>query len=538
MIEGEVLKTRKDLVNNKKKIREARVSWIDLHGRFLEFLREKGLNSDDYPFNTRDEAYSSLVTLCNAILFNKPLRWVETRGGEDAKRRARIGQGLSSLIIPQWLNQICELDYQKEDSAAIVEVSTPKGTTIDVPVPRWWAGAMVEGYSHAIVATSDSFEQQTTEDCLMELIDLAVVAPEPVARLRRFESCPDGRWLPAHFLPEYAGQAWDILKIDRAWAHKSTTGLSSIVATVGCAICFGEARAWYARHLVERTFEKLTQAGPQNLPSTFGTGPKDTKKRDPDQEARKWRFVQDDICDLIKLAARWVTTTGNEGIFSANPLEVIRTAMADTSQRFFPRPFPLPRQKDRPTMWHVVPCKIEGNALKGLAPCVRVNRTRFRGPQLARSWNLIKQNALLQICRREFQISRVLVNQGELVGYVSPEPKWMDIPLSWRDHNLIQKFGRIKRRHERQPTPTHNFLEVKQEEIVAKHSARKNKPKVRKMDAAIVTRILRNAKMQGPLISQASSDHPEQTSPTSPETRAVLGPAPIVGAMTRGKHRD
>ncbi|MFH1870206.1 MAG: hypothetical protein ABIK82_03255 [Pseudomonadota bacterium] len=537
MIEGEVLKNRRDHVNNCKRIREARVSWIDLHGRFREFLLAKGMGKDHYPFNTRDEAYSSLVTLCNAILFNRPLNWISSRGGEDAVRRTNIGQGLSSLIRPQWLNQICELDYQKGDSAAIVEISTPKGTSIDVPVPRWWAGAIVETYSESIIATSDSFEFQTTEDCLMELVDLAVVTPAPMDQLKRFKASPDGRWLPGHFLQEFAGQAWDILKIDRAWAHKSTTALSAIVATVGCALCYGEARAWYARYLVERTFEKLTQAGPQNLPSTFGTGPKDTKKGNPDQEALRWRFRQDDICDLIKLAARWVNTTGDEGNFWAKPLEVIQAAMADSSQRFFPRPYPKLRQKDRPTMWHMLPCKVEGNALKGIEPCVRVNRTRFRGPQLAHSWNLIRQKVFLQVYRRQFQISRVLSANGELVGYVKPEKKWMTTALSWRDHNLIQKFGQIAKRHEREPTPTHDFLEVKQAELTAEHAAHKSKPTQRKKDATAVARIRRNAKLQGPVHGHGTSDQLEQPTLISSEPNSVLGPAPLIGAIVRRKHR-
>lgn len=63
LIEGAVLRKRKDIQSGKSKIREARVSWVDLHGQMQDFLRDEGLCEDDYPFNTRDMAYSSLVAL-------------------------------------------------------------------------------------------------------------------------------------------------------------------------------------------------------------------------------------------------------------------------------------------------------------------------------------------------------------------------------------------------------------------------------------------------------------------------------------------
>jgi len=527
MLEAEVLRKRGDPETGKPCIREARVSWVDLHGRMKAFLRSMGVGDNEYPFNTRDVAYSSLVTLCNSILFNRPIQWIESRGGKDAVRRARIGSGKSSLISAQWLNQIATLDYQKCDSASIVEIQPPKGPTIDVPTARWWAGAIVETFSEAIIATSDSFETQTTEDCLMELVDAGISVPDPLARLSRLKNCPDGTWLPAQMMKEYAGQAWDILKLDRAWAHKSTTALSAIIATVGCALCYGSPGAWYARDLVERTFEKLTQAGPQGLPSTLGTGPNDVRKDEPDAQALRFRIMQDDVCDLIKDCARWINETRDEGVFWASPLATLKAAMSAETGKFFPRPLPRARNEDRPLMWHTIPCTVEGNATKGVSPNVRVHRTRFRGPELKKAWHLVGRGVYLQVFRRDIRKARVLLaTTGELVGYVRPDDKWMGVAVSWRDHALIQKFGQIEKRHERTPAPVHNFLAVKQEELVL----HKTKITQTKRDATAIARIKRNAQRHAGPTKPAD---PKPVAQVSAEYTNVLGPAPALGAMRR-----
>jgi hypothetical protein len=531
IIESEVLKKRVDIKSVKPKIREARVTWVDLHGRMKDFLADKGVRNDEYPFNTRDVAYSSLVTLCNAILFNRPIRWIESRGGKDAVRRSNLGSGKSSLITAQWLNQIVELDYQKCDSASIIEVTSPKNTVVDVPTARWWAGAIVECYSECIIATSDSFESQATEDCVMELVDVGISAPTPLERLARLKNCPDGAWLPTQMIPEYGGQAWDVLKLDRAWAHKSTTALAAIVATVGCAICYGAPRDWFARHLVERTFEKLTQAGPQALPSTLGTGPADGRKDNPDLQALRFRFKQDDVCDLIKSAARWINETSNEGVFWATPLATIKAAMTHETQRYFPRPLPRARVNDRPLMWHTIPCKIEGNATNGTSPCVRPpSRTRFRGTELSKSWHLVGVSVYLQVFRRDIRTARVLLaTTGELIGNVRPEEKWMNMAVSWRDHALIQKFGKINKRHQRSSTPVQDFLDIKQEDLL-----KAKKPVTqKKRDAATVARIVRNAKHHA---AQNQASETAQELPNAPVDRtyqSILGPAPQIGATRR-----
>lgn len=531
IIEAEVLKKRVDIKSAKAKIREARVSWVDVHGRMKDFLADKGVRNDEYPFNTRDVAYSSLVSLCNAILFNRPIRWIESRGGKDAVRRSHLGSGKSSLITAQWLNQIVELDYQKCDSASIIEVSSPKNTVVDVPTARWWAGAIVECYSECIIATSDSFESQATEDCVMELVDVGISAPTPLERLARLKNCPDGAWLPTQMIPEYGGQAWDVLKLDRAWAHKSTTALAAIVATVGCAICYGAPRDWFARHLIERTFEKLTQAGPQALPSTLGTGPADGRKDNPNLQALRFRFKQDDVCDLIKSSARWINETSDEGVFWASPLATIKAAMTHETQRYFPRPLPRARDNDRPLMWHTIPCKIEGNATKGVSPCVRPpSRTRFRGTELSKSWHLVGVSVYLQVFRRDIRTARVLLaSTGELIGHVRPEEKWMNMAVSWRDHALIQKFGKINKRHERSSTPVQDFLDIKQEDLL-----KAKKPVTqKKRDAATVARIVRNAKHHA---AQNQASQTAQAPPDAPVDRtyqSILGPAPQIGATRR-----
>lgn len=533
MIEKNVLTKRRQLSGRERNIPVTRVSWVELHSCVKEFLRSKGLRDEDYPFNTRNCGYRSLVKFCNDLLFGDPARWIENRGGIEALRLSKIGRGGQSLITPQWINQIVELDYHKVDSATVVDIATPKGGYVSVPLPRWWAGGVVDAYSHLLLATSDDITAQPDEDTFLDLVDIAAFPPGPSEKLRYLANCEDGLCMPGQLLPEYGRQSWDILKLDRAWAHKSTNALSAVIATLGCAVCFGKPRAWYLRNLIERQFGKVTKAGPQMLPTTYGSRPGDSICDHPEENAAALHICQDDVCDLIKATARWINETRDEGQFFVPPIDTLKLSLAGNG-KFFPRPFPKARESDRPLMWRTIPTKIEGDAKNGRVPCVRIGRTRFRGNKLAASWHLIGREAMLQVFRRDFRKGRVLLPNGELIDLVFPESKWMSCAMSWHNHVVIQNFGRIQRLHDRSRTPAHDFLQRKQAEIAK--SSQKNSRPTKKRDAAICADIMNEMNspdLVGLLPLQQKPTDSDLTSDSCDALNA-LGKAPVLKGLVRG----
>lgn len=170
-VEDHVLKCRQKRV---VELPEAKISWKNLHKKFIGFLRENGVSENEYPFNTRGKGYASIVRLCNAILYRKPIAFINARGGREAGRLVQTGQGIPSLIQATSCFQIVELDFHKIDSAAVVDIKTPHGNVVNAPVARWWIGAMVDIHNKLLLGSSDSFEYQTSEPCVLDLVDSAV----------------------------------------------------------------------------------------------------------------------------------------------------------------------------------------------------------------------------------------------------------------------------------------------------------------------------------------------------------------------------
>ena len=174
IIESYVLKIRNEDI---KQLHEAKISWVNLKNNILRFLKKKGVLEGEYPFNVRDQGYSSIAALGRAFLFKKPFRFISARMGKEAGRRSCIGKGIPPLIQAHGPFQIVELDFHKHDAAAIVDVDRPTGLCIACPVPRTWIGCIVDTYNGAIIGSSDSFESQTTETCVLDLIDSAIAPP-------------------------------------------------------------------------------------------------------------------------------------------------------------------------------------------------------------------------------------------------------------------------------------------------------------------------------------------------------------------------
>lgn len=464
LIEAHVLETRKKFRDSPL---TARVRWIDLKAEVHRYLRGKGLGDRDYPFNTRDQGYATLAEIGRSLLFKRPLKFIKSRYGYDAARLAEVQRGQSSLIQPTASFQILEADFHKHDSAATVELESPIGGTVDAPVPRFWIGCAVDAFQRAILATTDSFELQTTESCVLDLVDAAISPPDPIEELRELKGCEDGYWQPNQMLPPFAWHAWDIIKLDRAWAHKSTNVLSKLVSTIGCAVCFGRPRAWWARSIVERTFRELTARGAQRLSTTYGTGPCDPHREKPEEKAIAVRLRRNEICTLAKSIVREINSTVREGNFWESSLDVLKRS--DSYSKYFPKPLPIQRKTDRPTLWATVIEKVEAYPEKGIKPSVRVKGCRYHGDELERAWSLVGEKIILEVARHDIRIARATnPRTGELIGLVKPEKRWRHVRITWQNFLMLQKFGRIKRDHQRPENATNEFIANRQQKVFGK----------------------------------------------------------------------
>lgn len=459
IIEEHILKQRDAL------LKEARITWKDLQSTILDYLRKQGLANDEYPFSTEDQAYTSIANIARSILYKRPISFIGSRYGENAARLAAQGKGIPSLIRASAPYQIVELDFHKHDAAAVVQLTGPIGNIINAAVPRSWIGGVVDTFHGGILGSCDSYEDQTTENCVMALIDSAICATAPSDSLKSYPGTADGCWLPNQIIPKISNTGWDILRLDRAWAHFSSDSISSIIATVGCAICFSKPKAWWIRSVIERTFGELTARGAKRMASTYGSGPNDPSRDHPETKAALLNFTRNDLVDISRQTIRELNERSKDGPIYESSLAILKNI--EDRPGYIGRKLPLTRSVDRPTMWKSIYVRVEANVVAGVSPYVRIpDRCRYRGDALSNAWGLVGQTVCLQIYRWDIRRARIVdLRTGELIDTVSPEAKWKPYCIDWNTFRMIQKYGKTQKSHEFHNDPVRHMNEQKQKEF-------------------------------------------------------------------------
>lgn len=539
LIEAQVLKKRREVCDNQL---IGNVRWIDLKAAVHTFLRGRGVKDSEYPFNTRDQGYATLSQIGRSLLFKHPTKFIKSRFGSDAARFSGKRSGELSLIHPTAPFQVLEADFHKHDSATTVEIDTPIGGVVDALVPRFWIGCAVDVFDRAIIATSDSFEPQTTDSCVLDLIDACIAPPKPIAELTEFKACVDGYWQPNQILPQFAWHGWDIIKLDRAWAHKSSNAISRLIATSGSAVCYGRPGEWWARPIVERTFGELTQRGSQRLSTSYGTGPADPHRQMPEEKAKATKLRRWEICVFAKSIVREINSTVKEGNYWETPLSILRRC--DSDSRYFPRPLPLQRKTDRPTRWVSLSVRVDAYPQKGIAPSVRVNGCRYYGDELHDAWHLMGQFIIIEIARDDIRIARAIdPKNGDIIGKLAPEKKWRIFSMTWQNFILLQKFGRLKRNHSRPESVTNDFIKNRQEKLFGGGT---KSPAEAKKAASDLDRIKKETSLdddtasmsmdsanQGTVELKENDVASKEESPSSSNLVSLLNPAPEIRSFSR-----
>jgi len=165
-----------------------RPRWTHIHETFIEALNEKvkkgELDADVYPFNTSRKAFQSVVKFCRELKRGNRIRWLAMRHGQDAARRAALGNGHPPLFVPYAPYQAAAADFYKVDVETTLRFEHPNGTTLTSILPRWSIGACVCMEGGFPIADSLSLEKQTTTEDVLALGE-AISCPPPLSQVQR-----------------------------------------------------------------------------------------------------------------------------------------------------------------------------------------------------------------------------------------------------------------------------------------------------------------------------------------------------------------
>jgi putative transposase len=455
-----------------------RISYTALHGEFLDALREAKFTERDWPFNTKDCGYKSLRAYCLGLLKEETTRWFGARSGEEAVRRHGVGSGFRSVFPKLRGYGACQLDFHKVDAASVIIIETETGARLPVPVSRWHIGFLIEERYNLVLGAFAALERTPSGDSVLEVINIAL-RPSVGKGAVSCHLTADGKVFPLQLMPELAYQGFSVLKMDNAWSNAATGVVDNIINTVGCAINFGPVKAWWRRHPIERIFGELTQRGLQRLPSTFGSGPSDTKRSDPLGNAVKFEITIRDLLDVIHGCIREHNDDAKEGIDFAAPLQSLQHSIRTPDSGVFLQPLPLNAQNDFRLLCHVEVVTVRGNRKKNVRPHVTLGRWKYTNPMLASAYDLIDRQIVVYCDLRDVQVVHATVlATGEQLGALQAPSGRLGQHVSWRTRALINQAGLSERNHRNDTSVASNWREAKEE------SLRENKNLTRKRKRA------------------------------------------------------
>ncbi|WP_429409607.1 hypothetical protein [Paraburkholderia sp. GAS82] len=456
-----------------EQIPEARIQFSRAHKYFLAYLKRVGVRSDEWPFQRKDQAKRTLHRHCMSIRDAHLERWVWARSGEDAARRRNLGRGYRSLMEARRPYSMMQLDFHKVDAASIISITDKNFVDHDYPVARWFFGMLVDEFTAGICGVCIALDRNPSADSTLETLESAITPWECGPDDLRMKFTPDGKILVHDLVPELAGQAFPVLRVDNAWSNSATDVVNIVMDVIGCAINFGPVRAWWLRSLIERIFGKLTDAGLKRLPSTFGSGPADTTRADPIGKAEYFRIHLDELVAIIYGCVRDHNLASTEHLHGASPIRTLISVVGHPEHPWLPQPVPRDTSQNCRLLWHEVECFVRGDISKNDQPYVRADRCRYRNDLLSQKYELVGKRVLVRISRRDARVAfAVVIDTGEILGFLRAEKRWSNWPHTYQERKIINRATPAEDSDRRSDPLGHWATEKKEEMLTRKVSRR------------------------------------------------------------------
>ena len=439
---------------------DARIRVSDLHHKFIRWLEEHGLQQSEWPLSTSNEGLEALRNYCDGLCSQYPEKWVQSRAGRHAAARLTVGRGIPPVLPMLRPFGAVQLDFHKVDSACVISITNPFGAEIQLPLPRWHIGLLLEERFELIIGAVLALEITPSADSVLETIESALT---PVAVGSGGCALAIGigqRVFPNQlFTSLAAGQCFSILRMDNGWSNTARDVIDNVIDTVGCAVHFGPVRAWWGRDAIERIFGQVTRSGLQRSPATFGNGPGDSRKHKPGESATKLDIRLSDLTRAIEgqIALHNASRTG--ALLMGSPLSALEASMNTPGSGFIPSPLPAATLELPLLMYHVEIVTVRGSRTKGERPYIKLGSWRYANERMAYDFDFIGLHLRVYCSRRDARIVYAsCIETGESLGRLLPPNRWLAVEISWCARELVQRAGANQRRAERRDMHADEWL--------------------------------------------------------------------------------
>ncbi len=425
----------------KGKARERQMRFVAVWRVFLEACEQASVARDAYPYTSRDSGREALRRFCKRLHKHGLFRaYVHGRHGENAARvadAASDGRVRGRTLRPyEWV----QLDGHRLDAIATVEVVDWQGVARDLVLERCWLIVVIDVASRAILGYTISLLRNYSSEDVQDAIAHALTPWKPKPTVRTRVPYQQGAGLPSGVIPGCGWRAFDRISFDNAFAQQSFATQKQIIATVFSSTNTNPPAKPIAHAVVERVFGTITQWLSQRLPSTVGSGPRDTRKHKPAEAAQKYRIRFEDLEELIDVTIANYNAQPHKGLDGLSPMQFIRRSMASRSALV--RHIVPPHQQHMPIHNRSFARVVRGSVDRGIRPYVEFLGVRYRNQALAIASERIGEKVQLVVNTKDIRTVQAYDENGLFIGQLSAPDIWMQRPHSIRTRRAILAYMR------------------------------------------------------------------------------------------------
>ncbi|MCK1988214.1 hypothetical protein MPH48_08835 [Lysinibacillus fusiformis] len=423
----------------KNSARERKISYKNLHRKFINECRKLGIKSNDYPFNTTSLARKSVERFIKEIS-NKYIQEVSGINGEQSSMLLNnVNNSINSKsTITRPLERV-EFDGHLLDVIVSIVFQTPKGEEIIDTLNRIWLLTVIDVATRAVIGYHLSFNKEYNEEDVKLCFQSAILPWKPKELTIPGLSYSKNAGFPSSKFSEAKYGVWDEISYDNAKSHLSKEIKDILTKQIGCTINMGPVAVPVNRPIVERLFKTIEENGFHRLPSTTGSNVLDPKRKDPEQNAIKFSITSEaieELCDVIIANYNGYPHDGNDGF---SPLEVFGSRI---EQGMFIANLPE-ENRDSVTLFPIICVRqVKGNLEQGRRPFINYKNERYTSPELSRDFSMVSEKVTILINTEDLRTVVIYRQDGSKYGVLTCSGYWGTVQHSLKLRDAINKFRR------------------------------------------------------------------------------------------------
>ncbi|WP_405117649.1 hypothetical protein MHB43_17865 [Paenibacillus sp. FSL H8-0317] len=435
-----------DLFHGKKKRSLEPVMKIKyIHKRFVEKCREIGLTQADYPLNTECMGYKAVQRYLRKFAVENFSRSAE-RFGDDAIQKARyVGEGVQNQLSNLFPFQKVQFDAHRIDGFFAVEMNTPEGDSVSRILRRLWILTIIDVATRNILGYAISLNQEYSASDVMHCVRNAVIPHKRLELTIPGLSYHSVGGFPSEKFPEIAWAVWDVICLDNAKSHYARMVKDRLENLIGCFMNLGPVALPMRRGIIERFFKTLEENGFHRLPNTTGSGPKDPRRKNPEEQAIQLNITYEHLKQLIDVLISNYNGTPHGGIYHQTPLELLEKRMNVSGLK--PRLLEKEKRSELLFMQTIQKRTIRGSLESGKKPYVQYEGVSYRSERLANSAYLLNTELILHVNVDDLRTLKAYLPDGSEFGYLTASGRWSLTPHSLQTRKSINSLVKDKLIH-------------------------------------------------------------------------------------------